>query len=161
MLRQATTADFEFIYGLYFHPEINPFLLYEPMERVDFQPIFEDLLELGQLYVFEHEGQMAGMSKLVPLKHRTAHIAYLGGVAIHPNWAGKGLGQKMLQEVLELAQKQGFLRVELSTATENERAIRLYEKAGFQKEGVMRQFSYLKSENRFLDEVLMSFLVHG
>jgi putative acetyltransferase len=159
MIRIATPFDFEFLYSLYFHPEINPFLLYEVMDTSDFQPIFRDLLEHNHLYVFEHHGQRLGMSKLVPLVHRNSHIAYLGGVAIHPDFAGKGLGEQMILEILSLAKTMGFLRVELTTATINERAIRLYEKTGFQKEGVLRRFTHLKSENRFLDEVIMSCLL--
>lgn len=159
MIRKATPSDFEFIYGLYFHPNVNPFLLYEQMDAPAFQPVFNDLLEKEVLYVFEHEGQNAGMSKLVPLAYRTDHIAYLGGVAMHPDFAGKGLGEKMVGEILQLAKQSGFLRIELSTATINERAIRLYEKTGFQKEGVLRRYCHLKSEGRFLDEVLMSCLL--
>ncbi len=159
MIRLGLPTDFDFIYGLYFHPQINLFLLYEPMDRIDFQPIFNDLLEKGILYVFEHEGVRAGMSKLAPLPYRNDHIVYLGGVAIHPDFAGKGLGEKMILEILAMAQNKGFKRVELSTATINERAIRLYEKAGFQKEGVLRRFCYLKSEDQYLDEVMMSCLL--
>jgi putative acetyltransferase len=99
------------------------------------------------------------MFKLAPLTHRTDHIAYLGGVAIHPDFAGKGLGDYMLREILALAKQSGLLRIELSTATINDRAIRLYEKTGFQKEGVLRRYTHLKSEGRFLDEVLMSCLL--
>jgi RimJ/RimL family protein N-acetyltransferase len=64
----------------------------------------------------------------------------------------------MLKEILSYAKTCGFLRIELSTATINDKAIRLYEKVGFQKEGVLRKFCYLKSENRFLDEVMMAYL---
>jgi putative acetyltransferase len=159
MIRHATPSDFEFIYELYFHPQTNPFLLYEPMKPAEFEPVFQDLLEKSILYVFEQEGKGVGMAKLAPLPYRNDHILYLGGVAIHPDFAGKGLGEQMILEILALAQKKGFQRVELSTATINERAIRLYEKTGFQKEGVLRRFTHLKSENRFWDEVIMSCLL--
>jgi len=159
MIRNATPSDFDFIYGLYFHPDINPFLLYEPMDVPNFQPIFHDLLEKGILYIFEHEGQRVGMAKLAPLPYRNDHIAYLGGVAIHPDFASRGLGEQMMREILSLAKQSGHLRIELSTATINERAIRLYEKTGFQKEGVLRRYTHLKSEGRYLDEVLMSCLL--
>jgi RimJ/RimL family protein N-acetyltransferase len=159
MIRKATPSDFEFIYELYFHPQTNPFLLYEPMKPAEFEPVFQDLLDKSVLYVFEQEGKGLGMAKLVPLPHRNSHIAYLGGVAIHPDFAGKGLGEQMILEVLAQARKNGFQRVELTTATINERAIRLYEKTGFQKEGILRRFTYLKSEDRFLDEVMMSCLL--
>ena len=39
----ATSEDFDLIYGLYMHPAINPYLLYEQMEKGEFQPIFDDL----------------------------------------------------------------------------------------------------------------------
>jgi L-phenylalanine/L-methionine N-acetyltransferase len=158
MHRKATLKDFEFIYELYFNPLINPYLLYEQMDKKSFKPIFKDLLRNEILYVFLVNGKSVGMFKLAPLKHRTAHIAYLGGVGIHPSEAGKGLGHLMMQTILELGKSMGLLRIELSTATINEKAIHLYEKAGFQKEGVLRKYTHLSSENRFLDEVLMSYL---
>jgi putative acetyltransferase len=65
----------------------------------------------------------------------------------------------MMEEIIAYCRQKNFLRIELSVATENEKAIRLYEKAGFVKEGVMKRFTYLKSENRFLDEVMMACLV--
>ena len=159
MIRLATQDDFDYIYGLYMHPQVNPFLLYEMMEPCAFRPIYDDLLSKGVKYVFEVDGNPVGMCKLVPLQHRNAHIVYLGGVAIDPVYAGKGYGLTLMQEVIAFAQHRGFLRIELSVATINEKAIRLYEKAGFEQEGVFRKFSFLRSENRFLDEAVMSFLI--
>ena len=159
MVRKAIADDFAFMESLYFHPAINPFLLYEMDEKPHFQTFFDDLLSKDVLYIFEVEGQKAGMFKLIPLAHRTTHIAYLGGVAMHPDFAGRGLGKRMLREVIDLSKKQGLLRLELSTATINEKAIHLYESVGFEKEGVLRRYTHLKSENRFLDEVLMSYLM--
>ncbi len=159
MIRKATATDFEFIYELYMHPQINPYLLYELMDAVTFLPIFDELLNKQVLFVYADETKQMGMCKLVPQQHRNAHILYLGGVGILASEAGKGHGLNMLQEVKEYARNNGFLRIELSVATINERAIHLYEKAGFVKEGVMRNFTYLKAENKFLDEVLMACLL--
>ena len=156
MTRRALPSDFDYFYYLYFHPAIQPYLLYESMTKAAFQPVFDDLQAKNLIYVFEHEGQPAGMFKLIPLTYRTDHIAYLGGVAIDPACMGKGLGQVMMKEILDLGRERGLLRIELSTATINERAIRLYEKLGFEKEGILRKYTYLKSEDRFLDEVLMA-----
>jgi RimJ/RimL family protein N-acetyltransferase len=159
MLRPATDTDFDFIYELYMHQQINPFLLYEQMEVNDFKPVFDDLTKREILFVFEDDGISTGMCKLVPQQYRNSHIVYLGGIAVHPFFAGKGEGIKMMQEVIEYAKQKGFLRIELSVASINEKAIRLYEKAGFAKEGVLRKFTYLESENKFLDEVMMAYLV--
>jgi RimJ/RimL family protein N-acetyltransferase len=159
MLRNATPADFSFFYHLYMHPQVNPWLLYELMEEKAFEPIYADLLGKECLYVLEQGDEAVGMCKLVPMPYRNSHVLYLGGVAVHPAHAGKGYGQMMLQEILALARQRGFLRVELTVATINNKAIELYKRAGFAAEGVLRQFTYLKSQDRMIDEVLMSYLV--
>lgn len=158
MIRKATNNDFDFMYNLYMHPAINPFLLYEVMDKKSFLPIYTDLLQKNVLYVFSDGIADAGMFKLVPQLYRNSHIVYLGGVAVHPSFAGKGYGYKMMQEILHFVKEQDFLRIELSVATFNEKAIHLYEKSGFEKEGVLRKFTCLKSEKRYIDEVLMAYL---
>jgi putative acetyltransferase len=50
-------------------------------------------------------------------------------------------------------------RIELSVATHNQKACQLYETVGFQKEGVFKNYGFLKSENRFVDEYAMAILI--
>lgn len=157
MHRKATQNDLQFIYDLYMHPQVNPFLLYEMMDIHDFKPIYEDLLAEGIKYVFTDENSISvGMFKLSPLKHRCNHIFYLGGLAIHPDFYGKGYGVKMMQEIMDFTQQNGCKRLELSAGTENLRAIELYKKVGFEPEGIMRKYTQIKSEGRIIDELLMS-----
>ncbi len=158
MIRNIKTNDFELIYGLYMHPEITPYLLYEMMDRISFQPIFDELLEKDIIYIYQENGSAIGMFKLIRLQHRSSHIAYLGGLAIHPAFGGKGYGKKMLEEIIELGRQMNLLRIELSAAVINNKAISLYEKVGFVKEGILKKYTWLKSENRFLDEVMMAYL---
>ena len=158
MIRKAFEADFDFIYGLYMHPNSNPYFLYEQMNKSSFLPIFNELLAAEILFVYEKEKIAIGMCKLRPNLFRNAHIVYLGSVAIHPSFAGKGEGSKMMEEIKLYIMGKGFLRMELSVATENKKAIHLYEKAGFIKEGRLKKYTYLKTENRFMDEVLMAYL---
>lgn len=158
MLRPAEAEDLQYFYRLYMHPDINPFLLYDPMSLEDFTPIFQELLVKKVLYVFLADGQAAGMCKLIPQEYRNAHMAYLGGVAIDPALGGKGYGRMMLEEVLDWARQRQLRRVELSVAVSNERAIRLYEKVGFQQEGVLRKYTWFRPENQFIDEIMMSWI---
>lgn len=158
MVRKAAAKDIDFFYYLYMHPQVNSFLLYEKMEQEEFIPIFNELLDKGVLYLFLYEDAPAGMFKLVPQQYRNSHIVYLGGLAIDPLHAGKGMGLKMMEAVKEYAKAGGFKRIELSVAAINEKAINLYLKAGFEKEGVLRNFTFLKSQKKFLDEVMMAYL---
>lgn len=159
MIRIATTDDKSFLHELYMHASINPYLLYEPMDAVTFSPILEVLLQKNLLYIYYTAHNAAiGMFKLVPHTYRSAHIVYLGGVAIHPSFAGKGFGKLMIKDILEYAISIGFVRIELSVAVNNEKAISVYKKMGFLKEGVMKKYTYLQKENIFVDEVLMAFV---
>lgn len=158
MIRLATKEDFNFIYDCYMHPKVNLYLLYEAMGAESFQPIFDDLLLQGVKYIYATGNENMGMFKLIPLQHRSHHIAYLGGLAIHPSFSGNGQGGKMLDAIIKLTGEKGFLRIELTVATTNEKAIQLYEKAGFEKEGVLKKLTHLKSEGRFIDEVMMALI---
>jgi L-phenylalanine/L-methionine N-acetyltransferase len=158
MIKPATAQDFDFFYSLYFHPQVNPYLLYEMAEKANFEAIFNDLLEKKVLFIFEKDGQNVGMFKLIRLNYRSNHIAYLGGVAMHPDYAGKGYGLGMMKAIIDLGKEWGLKRIELSTAVTNEKAMHLYEKVGFLKEGIMKNYTYLKSENRYLNEMLMAYL---
>lgn len=158
MTRNVTPADFDLVYNLYMHPLINSYLLYEQMDTDAFKLIFEDFIRRNIIYIFEADGAARGMFKFIKQEHRNAHIAYLGGLAIDPSFSGKGYGLQMMNEIIELGKRMDILRIELTVATFNDKAIALYERVGFVKEGVLRKLTHLKSEGRFIDEVMMSYL---
>ncbi|MFP6857131.1 MAG: hypothetical protein VCA73_07665 [Roseibacillus sp.] len=77
MLRDATSADLEFVHGLYMHESINPFIAYDPMPLAEFLPIYRDLLEQVQFFLYEEEGQRCGMAQI----HWGTRVAQLTGVS--------------------------------------------------------------------------------
>jgi putative acetyltransferase len=159
MIRLAGQNDFDFIFQLYMHPDNNPWLLYEQMVRDEFFPIFNELIARGHLYVFHENGKDVGMFKLQPMKYRNSHIIYLGGVAVDPASSEQGAGSRMMPEVLAKVKEMGFTRIELTVGTENARAIRLYERTGFEIEGRLKNYSFLRSENRYIDEFVMGLIL--
>ena len=159
MISVATKNDFDFLYELYMHPDINPWLLYEMMSADSFRPVMEDLLLKKALYIYEQEGIAVGMFKLVPMKFRNSHIMYLGGVAIHPQYTGKGYAKEMILDAIDLVRSMGFTRIELTVATSNQRAIDLYSRCSFVAEGILKNYTYLASEGRYIDEQVMALLI--
>ena len=159
MIRKATHADFNFLFYLYMHPQVNPFLLYEVMTAENFHLVFDELEKKGVLFIFEDAGEAVGMFKLVPQHYRNNHIVYLGGLAIDPEQAGKGYGLQMMKEIINYAKQNDFLRIELTVATSNTKAIQLYLKAGFHHEGVLKKYTYLKSKDHYIDEAVMAYLI--
>jgi L-phenylalanine/L-methionine N-acetyltransferase len=160
MIRKAIPSDFSFVYEMYMHPIINPHLLYEMMREEDFIPIYDKLIANGIMYIFHDEQNRIGMFKLIPNVYRAAHIVYLGSVAVHPNFASKGYGIKMMQEIIEFSKTNQYKRIELSAGVKNEKAIALYKKVGFDEEGVLKKYTYLKSEDRYIDEMMMGYIIH-
>jgi putative acetyltransferase len=158
MIKTATATDFFFLYRLYMHPVTNPWLLYEVQQMETFLPELRMLTDRGMLYTYSADGVSVGMFKLQPMKHRNSHIIYLGGVAIDPDHVGRGHGTSMVRSAVELARQQGFKRMELTVATSNDRAISVYERVGFRFEGVLRDYSYLASEDRYIDEQVMGLI---
>lgn len=159
MIRAATPDDFQYIFTLYMNPLNNPWLLYEQMEADEFRTIYNELIARSSLYIYSEDGKDVGMFKLQPMKHRNSHIIYLGGVAVDPGSRQQGVGGRMISEAIEKIKEMGFSRIELTVGTENLRAIKVYERAGFQVEGRLKNYSFLRSENRYIDEFVMGLII--
>jgi RimJ/RimL family protein N-acetyltransferase len=90
-------------------------------------------------------------------EHWPAH-AHCGtlGMGILPAFRGKGLGRRLMEAALAAAHEEGFVRIELTAHADNLRAIALYEKLGFQREGVTRDSVCF--DGRFVDSVVMAWI---
>lgn len=100
--------------------------------------------------------QMIGNCGLhrIDLKNRSAVFGIFIG---DKNYWGKGYGTDATRTMLKFAfEELGLNRVELWVYDFNTRAIRAYEKVGFQRDGVRRQGLY--REGTFHDEILMCIL---
>ena len=85
---------------------------------------------------------------------RVAHI----GEVLKEYW-GMGLGAAMMEEIIWWAENSGVIRrLELTVQARNKRAIHLYQKFGFIKEGKMQR-SFLTRQNEFIDAYLMALLI--
>lgn len=85
---------------------------------------------------------------------RRRHSAALG-MAVHDAWAGRGVGTALMKAAIDLADRWlDLTRLELTVYTDNERAIRLYEKAGFEIEGTLRQYAF--RDGAFTDAYAMA-----
>lgn len=83
-------------------------------------------------------------------------IAHNGDVAISvkKEYWSKGIGSEVMSELINFAKKNGTIKnVSLGVRSGNENAIKLYEKFGFQKVGLHRNF--FNVDGNFYDEILM------
>ena len=78
------------------------------------------------------------------------------GIGVLSSYRGQVIGMGLLETTLNAAKDRGRTRVELFVRTENERAIRLYEKFGFAIEGVLRK--HILIGRAYRDSYIMSIL---
>ncbi len=57
--------------------------------------------------------------------------AWIGGMGVAPDWRGRGLGERVMREVIAVARARGARRVGLEVLEPNVHAIRVYERLGF------------------------------
>ncbi|MFA0815753.1 MAG: GNAT family N-acetyltransferase [Anaerofustis sp.] len=85
---------------------------------------------------------------------RNRHTATVG-IMVHKDYQEMGVGSALMKAVLDVADNWLMLvRVELSVFADNERAIHVYEKLGFEKEGIARKAAIRNGE--YADEYIMA-----
>ena len=84
-----------------------------------------------------------------------AHSGVLG-LGVVAGRRGQGIGAALMQRTLQDAKARGFKRIELTVRADNERAKKLYEKVGFEVEGLCRR--HMRLRGRYYDSYLMALL---
>ena len=89
--------------------------------------------------VFDGEGNPFGAVWIRLLNHENPGYGYLDddtpelGMAIMSQYRGRGIGKRLLSTMIDSARSNGYPALSLSVDPQNETALRLYEKNGFQK----------------------------
>lgn len=105
--------------------------------------------------VAEIEGKVVGhVTLFLTGKVRERHCASIA-IAVHPNSQGTGVGKSLMIEALSQADNWlNLVRVELEVHSDNLSAASLYEKVGFEKEGIKRLSTF--KNGRYIDMLIMS-----
>jgi putative acetyltransferase len=108
------------------------------------------------LLVAERGGELVGSCGLHPggPSPRRRHVMHLG-IAVRADVQGQGVGGALMQAMCDIADRWiGLLRLELSVFVDNERAIALYRRFGFEIEGRAR--GYVLRDGEYIDAFLMA-----
>lgn len=100
--------------------------------------------------------RVVGMFDVItfPNRPRRRHVGAIG-MCVHDEWQGKSIGTALMRAGLDLADKWlNLTRLELEVYTDNEPAIRLYERFGFEHEGTLRQHAF--RDGRYVDSYMMA-----
>jgi putative acetyltransferase len=159
MRRLATEQDIAAVHAIYMEPSVVRFLGYDPLPLDEFAAVFREAQSGGGFFVYEHGGRIAGFYKVARYPGRASHVAYLGTLAVAPEFHGRGVAQAMVGDALARLKAAGVLRVELFVESDNPRGIRFYENLGFVIEGRLRKFYKRADEPDYVDEFVMGLLL--
>jgi putative acetyltransferase len=157
--RRASPADAEGFASLFSDPEVFAGTLQLPMPSPDLwrKRLEVSCVEPAHLQIVAiAEGALIGSAGLRPVTQslRTRHAMSLFMVVARNHW-GQGVGSELMRRMLDWADNwAGVLRIELGVYTDNARAIALYERFGFVREGVQRAWAL--RDGRYVDSMMMA-----
>jgi RimJ/RimL family protein N-acetyltransferase len=104
--------------------------------------------------VAEADGEVVG-NVLVNVERgvATEHIGVLS-IVVADGWRDVGIGSELVIGAQRWARERGLRKLSLGVFPDNERAIAVYERCGFVREGLRRR--QYRTDGRFRDEVLMA-----
>lgn len=136
-LRLITPDDVEALTAILARPEVSRWWGHHDADRVS-----RDLVETTDtvVYVVEVDGEVVGS---VQYSEETAPDYRHAGIDVFlsPDWHGKGLGSDSVRTLARhLLHDRGHHRLVIDPASDNEPAIRCYERVGFRRVGLMRAY---------------------
>ncbi|MDO9512384.1 MAG: GNAT family N-acetyltransferase [Bacteroidales bacterium] len=152
----------EFLIFLQQLDEESKFLLYEAGERAESTSGIESYIRKiyassSFLIIAEEDNKIVGfLSAERGIANRIKHCAYIV-TGILKKQQGKGIGTLFFEKLDEWATKSHIHRLELTVMTHNNIAIHLYEKSGYQIEGIKK--SAMKVDGNHIDEYYMYKLI--
>jgi aminoglycoside 6'-N-acetyltransferase len=136
-LRPATADDAPALAAILAEPEVSRW-----WPRYDAERVRTHLIEATDTVVFvvEVDGEVVGSIQYVEEPSPDYRHASID-VFLHPDWHGKGLGTDAVRTMARhLVHDRGHHRLAIDPAAHNEKAIRAYQRVGFQPVGVMRRY---------------------
>jgi ribosomal protein S18 acetylase RimI-like enzyme len=98
---------------------------------------------------------LAGILGLsVEPRRKVRHIGEVFGMYVAPEYAGRGVGQSLLDACIARARATGLEQLRLTVTGSNTRAKALYERAGFRAFGLER--NAVKVDGRYFDKCHMA-----
>jgi len=119
----------------------DPFLKEDDVSYYNIPNLISD--SDSHLIVLESDSEIVGSGYAQIRQSRLCHThekhCYLGFIYLEPTYRGKALGKLIINALKEWGIKNGMQHFQLNVYSENESAIRAYEKAGFNKVSVMME----------------------
>ncbi|MCD2426161.1 GNAT family N-acetyltransferase [Niabella pedocola] len=119
-----------------FEQALNPNNWQQLWRTVQREQTYHALLLSGECLVCETgSGRIVGMGFLVPRGNPTdlylPEWSYIRFLTVHPDFGGRGIGRRLMEDCITLARHNGETTIALHTSEIMSNARRLYENLGF------------------------------
>lgn len=123
-------------------PAVSP----APVPDPESYRFFRAGTEPGDVLVAEVDGVVAGWVKLVVTTTLPshAHVLEIRGLAVDPGLQSRGVGRRLVEAAVEESVRRGARKLTLRVLEHNRGARQLYERCGFEIEGVRRDEFFLE-----------------
>lgn len=159
ILRLATPSDFAALFEIYMDEKINPFLNFEVMDKEPFKELFDELMNSGQMYVYEYGDHIVATCIVMRQKRRANHVVSLGTLATHPKFQHQGIGTQFMEALIEKIKLDGIKRIDLCAEADNPVALNFYKKLGFELEGILKKYFKRPNEHQYIDEHMLALIL--
>jgi GNAT superfamily N-acetyltransferase len=140
LIRRAHAGDFDRIYPLF--EQLWPTMT---IDRPGLLAVFAHgaASDTDVYFCAEADGKIIGFCSYVIVDNlwQAGRIAYVTALVVDEAARSRGIGAKLIEEVVNEARSLGLKRVELDSGFPRERAHKFYEKLGFEKRAYL--FSYI------------------
>lgn len=144
IIRRAEPNDFEALHKIFAGPKVIWGTLQLPFPSVEMWRKRMESTPDGEIRLVAMVAQeMAGQLDIYTTSRpRRRHVGEIG-MAVREDFQGQGVGSALMQAALDMADNWlNLTRIELEVYCDNEPAVRLYKKFGFEIEGTLKQYAF-------------------
>ncbi|WP_088069034.1 GNAT family N-acetyltransferase [Gottfriedia luciferensis] len=126
------------------------------IDPISFKKLIKtDIDRLNNLFlVAEVQGEIVGFSRCEgSLLKRLSHKVEFGVCVLKDYW-GYSIGKNLLEKSISWADSNGIKKINLTVLQTNSNAIKLYEKLGFEIEGILKNDKVL-SDGKYYNTIMM------
>ncbi|MDP4177669.1 MAG: N-acetyltransferase family protein [Bacillota bacterium] len=146
MIRNAEEKDIEDILDIFNYAILNTTAIYEYKIHTleDRKQWYKEKMQKGYpLLVFEEDNKVVGYATFgsfrawPAFKYTIEHSVY-----VHKDYRNRGIGTKLLRELIKTADEKGYATLVAAIDSLNENSIKIHEKIGFKYSGTVTKAGY-------------------
>ena len=145
MIRKVNATDAQAIAHIYNHYVLNTTISFET-QAVTTAHMLHRITSISAQYpylVYEHEGRVVGYCYAHLWKERVAYSQTLETtIYLHPDYCHRGIGKRLMQQLIEQWRAQGFHALIACITGGNEGSIALHQSLGFEQRSCFKEVGH-------------------